>query len=94
MIGGLNAAESVLGNIAATGQRRTADTDDREQACGSILAGLLHVLSEVIRPSGFGVQADGGHIGHRRIAESSVVGITLTGFGTALKININEESQS
>ena len=90
----LGIPESVLGNIAATGQRRTADTDDREQACGSILCGLLHVLSEMTCPSGFGVRADGGHIGHRRIAESSVVKITLTGFGTALKININEEGQT
>ena len=57
-VGDLNAAESVLGSIAATGQQRAADTDDREEACGSVLDGLLHVLAEVTHPSRFGVRAN------------------------------------
>ena len=59
MIGDLDAADSVLGNVAAPGQRRAADTDDSEEACGSVLDGLLHVLAEVTHPSGFNVRADG-----------------------------------
>lgn len=62
--------ESALGNIAAIGQRKTTDTDDREQACGIILDGLLHVLSEVMYPSGFGVWANGQLDGRARICHS------------------------
>ena len=58
VIGDLNAAESILRSIAATRQQRAADTDDREEACGRVLGGLLHVLAEVMHPNRFSVRVD------------------------------------
>jgi hypothetical protein len=83
VIGDLNAAPSALGNIAATGKRRTADTDNGEQAYSGILDGLLHVLADVTHPSWFGIWADRRpHIGRSGSQEdqefcSTVVEISL-----------------
>jgi len=52
------AAQAALRNRSSIGQRRPTDSDNREQANGGILDGLLHVFAEVTHLGGLGIRAD------------------------------------
>jgi len=58
VISKMNAAQAALGNRSGIGKRRPIESDNREQTCGGILDGLLHVLAKVTHPGGLGVRAD------------------------------------
>ena len=86
MISDLNVTESAVRDILAIRWQRATDANDGEQACISVLDGLLRVLADVTHLAGLlsGLMGDYALAAAcpRRIAESSVLSV-VDWFGRA-----------